>query len=120
MRCVAELGADAVKLRVPMRVDIKYGRNWADATHKQYTDILAVTVSVSASDNNPAPPPATRFVRYGGPRDASEFPNLNTFVDFVAERWAITRRRLAGELPPWSDNEILRQCRDEGEANEVS
>jgi DNA polymerase I-like protein with 3'-5' exonuclease and polymerase domains len=30
---VARLGAEAVKLDVPMRVDLKYGRNWGDAKH---------------------------------------------------------------------------------------
>jgi DNA polymerase I-like protein with 3'-5' exonuclease and polymerase domains len=30
---VARLGCEAVKLEVPMRVDLKYGRNWGDATH---------------------------------------------------------------------------------------
>jgi DNA polymerase I-like protein with 3'-5' exonuclease and polymerase domains len=30
---VAELGCEAVALEVPMRVDLKYGRNWGDAKH---------------------------------------------------------------------------------------
>jgi DNA polymerase I-like protein with 3'-5' exonuclease and polymerase domains len=30
---VAQLGCDAVKLEVPMKVNIAYGRTWADATH---------------------------------------------------------------------------------------
>jgi DNA polymerase I-like protein with 3'-5' exonuclease and polymerase domains len=30
---VARLACEAVKLEVPMRADIKYGRNWGDATH---------------------------------------------------------------------------------------
>jgi len=30
---VARLGCEAVKLTVPMRVDLKFGRSWGDATH---------------------------------------------------------------------------------------
>ena len=30
---IARLGEEAIKLSVPMRVDLKFGRNWADATH---------------------------------------------------------------------------------------
>jgi hypothetical protein len=30
---VAQLGREAVKLEVPIEVDLKYGRNWGDATH---------------------------------------------------------------------------------------
>jgi Mesyanzhinovviridae DNA polymerase len=30
---VARLGCEAVTLKVPMRVDLKFGRNWGDATH---------------------------------------------------------------------------------------
>jgi DNA polymerase I-like protein with 3'-5' exonuclease and polymerase domains len=30
---VARLGCEAVQLKVPMRVDLKFGRTWADATH---------------------------------------------------------------------------------------
>jgi hypothetical protein len=30
---VARLGCEAVRLDVPMRVDLKFGRNWADAMH---------------------------------------------------------------------------------------
>jgi hypothetical protein len=30
---VAQLGAEVMKLRVPMRMDLTYGRNWADATY---------------------------------------------------------------------------------------
>src|SRR6516162_487331 len=31
--CVAQLGCEAVALEVPIRVDLKYGRNWGDAKH---------------------------------------------------------------------------------------
>ena len=30
---IARLGEEAVKLSVPMRVDLKFGANWADAEH---------------------------------------------------------------------------------------
>jgi DNA polymerase I-like protein with 3'-5' exonuclease and polymerase domains len=30
---VARLGVDIIKLEVPMKVDVKYGRNWGDAKH---------------------------------------------------------------------------------------
>ena len=30
---VARLGCEAVQLEVPMRVDLKFGRNWGDAKH---------------------------------------------------------------------------------------
>ena len=30
---VAQLGREAVKLEVPMRVDLKFGRSWGDAKH---------------------------------------------------------------------------------------
>jgi hypothetical protein len=30
---VAQLGREAVKLEVPIQVDLKFGRNWGDAKH---------------------------------------------------------------------------------------
>jgi hypothetical protein len=30
---VAQFGCDAVSLEVPMRVDLKFGRSWGDASH---------------------------------------------------------------------------------------
>ena len=38
---VAKLACDAVALRVPMRADIKYGRNWGDAQHASWQELQA-------------------------------------------------------------------------------
>jgi DNA polymerase I-like protein with 3'-5' exonuclease and polymerase domains len=38
---VAQLGRDAVALLVPMQVEVKFGRNWADATHQRISERLS-------------------------------------------------------------------------------
>ena len=30
---IARLGCEAVQLEVPMKVDVKFGKSWGDATH---------------------------------------------------------------------------------------
>ena len=45
---VARLGEEAVKLDVPMKVDLKYGRNWGDAKHpwEELRQTTSTTISV--------------------------------------------------------------------------
>jgi hypothetical protein len=56
---VAQLCADAIKLRVPMRVDLKFGRNWGDAKHtwNELHNIaeIAPTITVTPPTASPAP-----------------------------------------------------------------
>jgi DNA polymerase I-like protein with 3'-5' exonuclease and polymerase domains len=66
---VAQLGRDAVSLSVPMQVDRKYGRTWADAEHA-WADIPATVPEVAAVNYQPPPPIlATRALhrRHGQP-----------------------------------------------------
>ena len=51
---VARLGCEAVELEVPMKVDLGYGRNWADATHTW--EELHNPKSTSASATAPESP----------------------------------------------------------------
>ena len=45
---VARLGEEAVRLDVPMKVDLKYGRNWGDAKHpwEELRQTTSTTISV--------------------------------------------------------------------------
>jgi DNA polymerase I-like protein with 3'-5' exonuclease and polymerase domains len=47
---VARLGCEAVQLEVPMRVDLKFGRSWGDATHKWEELNGAMLAPVSPED----------------------------------------------------------------------
>jgi len=51
---VAQLGCDAVKLEVPMKVDVAYGRTWADATHTS-DERNAAGPEKSTQPNEPEP-----------------------------------------------------------------
>jgi CHC2 zinc finger/DNA polymerase family A/Toprim domain len=61
---VAQLGCEAVKLEVPVRVDLKFGRNWGDAKHtwaelhhsKSPAPKTTVTVSLSQKVNGHTAP----------------------------------------------------------------
>ena len=44
---VARLGEEAIKLSVPMPIDLKFGRNWADATHS-WEELTGETAPVKA------------------------------------------------------------------------
>ena len=50
---VARLACEAVKLEVPMRADIKYGRSWGDAKHKW--EELTGAESAPKRKSKPAP-----------------------------------------------------------------
>jgi DNA polymerase I-like protein with 3'-5' exonuclease and polymerase domains len=102
---VARLGCGAIPTMVPMTVDIKYGRNWADAAHKQWADV-PTTVDESVRDPEPIPTSFAPTLIAAPRRD--DFKNLDTFINFVAERWAIYHRRQAGHPWPWTDDKILR------------
>ena len=57
---IARLGDEAVKLSVPMQVDLKFGRNWGDATHswEELTgDASARTQAGSRAQTAPRPSP---------------------------------------------------------------
>jgi Mesyanzhinovviridae DNA polymerase len=55
---VAQLCVDAIKLRVPMRVDLKFGRNWGDATHS-WDELHNIAETASAITVTPTPPTAS-------------------------------------------------------------
>ena len=60
---IARLGCEAIKLSVPMRVDLKFGRNWADATHswEELTGAPAPKPKPArAPKSAPAPKPAPK------------------------------------------------------------
>ena len=63
---VARLGCEAVQLDVPMRVDLKFGRTWGDATHS-WAELHVETVPTPKSITAP---PANRTNRddYGSAR----------------------------------------------------
>jgi hypothetical protein len=51
---VAQLGCDAVSLEVPMRVDLKFGRNWGDASHS-WEELTGDSASIK-------PAPTAKFI----------------------------------------------------------
>jgi hypothetical protein len=65
---VAKLGEEVIKLEVPMKVDIGYGRNWGDATHT-WTELRAGTCSlVEPAGEMPG-------ARERAARESPKFPN---------------------------------------------
>jgi DNA polymerase I-like protein with 3'-5' exonuclease and polymerase domains len=46
---VAKLGCEAIGLRIPMRVDIAYGRSWGSATHASWAEALECPEGPEAS-----------------------------------------------------------------------
>ena len=59
---VAQLGCDAVSLEVPMRVDLKFGRSWGDASHtwEELTGDSAPIKSVPTATVVPIKPESRR------------------------------------------------------------
>jgi DNA polymerase I-like protein with 3'-5' exonuclease and polymerase domains len=57
---VARLACEAVKLEVPMRADIKYGRSWGDANHTWEELTGAARAPKSKVDPEPKPGPAPK------------------------------------------------------------
>ena len=53
---VAQLGCDAVSLEVPMRVDLKFGRSWGDASHT-WEELTGDSAPIKPAE--PAPKTAT-------------------------------------------------------------
>ena len=69
---VAQLGREAVKLEVPMRVDLKFGRSWGDAKHTWEELTGAAPHPSQASlrpqadlESKPAPEARTRAAAFG-------------------------------------------------------
>lgn len=52
---VARLGCEAVRLEVPMRVDLKFGRNWGDAKHT-WSDLHEAVLGHTRASVAPEPP----------------------------------------------------------------
>ena len=63
---IARLGEEAVKLEVPMRVDVKYGRSWGDAKHT-WEELHG-----TAPAPKPAPKPQPKPAPKPTPEPASE------------------------------------------------
>ena len=61
---IARLGEEAIKLSVPMRVDLKFGRNWADATHS-WEELTGETTPVKPA----SPKPLNSTVTMTGPSE---------------------------------------------------
>jgi DNA polymerase I-like protein with 3'-5' exonuclease and polymerase domains len=55
---IAQLGCEVVSLKVPMKVDVAFGRNWADAAHAHWDD---VPESVPVVEPVVYRPPTARF-----------------------------------------------------------
>jgi DNA polymerase I-like protein with 3'-5' exonuclease and polymerase domains len=104
---VAQLGRDAVKLDVPMQVDVKYGRTWADAKHTWAALPSERPSEPACEPYQPLPPRLASQGRLLRAPRAEDFPLLDKFVDMVAERHAIYQRRQAGQAYPWTENKIL-------------
>jgi DNA polymerase I-like protein with 3'-5' exonuclease and polymerase domains len=72
---VAQLGAEVMPLRVPMRMDVTYGRNWADATHT-WAEVTGQaeasgpreSVGAQQAKAEPPPPPPPKDEPPGEPR----------------------------------------------------
>ena len=105
---VAQLGRDAVSLQVPMQVEVKFGRHWADAKHCWAEMPEAEPIGPTVVYQPPPPIQATQLASLVTPR-AADFVQLDGFVTFVAERHSIYRKRQAGLPPPWTDDPILRR-----------
>jgi hypothetical protein len=65
---IAQLGCEAVKLSVPMRVGLKFGRSWGDATHSW--EELAGTHVSPAPARQPAPAPVASTLQKPEPAPA--------------------------------------------------
>jgi hypothetical protein len=102
----AQIGRDAIPLLVPMQTETKFGRNWADAKHK-WGEIPEPEPPPTVTISTPVPQPPRPMSAFSGTPRAELLPNLQPFVAFVAERWAIYRRRKAGQPWPWTDDPIL-------------
>src|SRR5262249_27304866 len=76
---VARLGCAAVKLKVPMRVDLKFGRSWGDATHT-WEELAGI-----------APP-----------RAAEPIPARQSDANSVPEPEIVQQKR---QTPPWVPDE---------------
>jgi DNA polymerase I-like protein with 3'-5' exonuclease and polymerase domains len=104
---VAQLGREAMTFSVPMQVDVKYGRTWADAKHSWAELPAPVAPDTSTVIYQPPPPIlATQRTSLLAPR-AEDFPYLGEFIAMVAERDQILRKRTAGQAYPWTDDPIL-------------
>jgi hypothetical protein len=101
---VAQLGCSVVAdLKVPMKVDVKFGRTWGDAKHT-WAELPAVTPTVELPA---APPPIAALTN--PPRLAMPLPPeaVERLVAFAIEREAIRLRKEAGQSLPWTDDPIL-------------
>ena len=69
---VAQLCVEAIKLRVPMRVDLKFGRNWGDAKHT-WDELHNIAETAPAISVTPESTPPT-----ASPAPILEAPSLET------------------------------------------
>jgi DNA polymerase I-like protein with 3'-5' exonuclease and polymerase domains len=78
---VARLGCEAVALKVPMRVDLKFGRSWADATHTweelngKGAPINGAHVEIAEIVRRSVPPASSAA---NGPGNGYDAPLVNT------------------------------------------
>jgi DNA polymerase I-like protein with 3'-5' exonuclease and polymerase domains len=108
---VAQLGEEVIKLDVPMKVDVKYGRSWGDAKHT-WTELHAETgahiESVFELSDTPAP------TQRESPKLSNDFdsgPDLVPVDDIVitvlnelpeAARARTVEQRATLEVLPWA------------------
>ena len=71
---VARLGEEAVKLEVPMRVDVKYGRSWGDAKHtwEELHGTAPAPKPAPKPQPKPAPKPTPEPASEPAPRAAAQ------------------------------------------------
>jgi len=91
---VARLGCEAVKLEVPMKVDIGYGRNWADAKHT-WAELHAET-SLMPDDRERTPREVPKFFN-----DFDDEPDSLPADDIVITVLNEDSKHSTNERPPW-------------------
>jgi DNA polymerase I-like protein with 3'-5' exonuclease and polymerase domains len=107
---VAQLCVEAIKLKVPMRVDLKFGRTWGDAKHtwEELHGRVAVTpelvLAQSQFDEVPPPstepPPVTELPPTTEPPPRTETPT--TEAPPITKPLATQPATAATSEPPWT------------------
>jgi putative DNA primase/helicase len=111
---VARLGCEAVKLEVPMRADLKFGKSWGDATHS-WDELHGIAAPTDATKIISTQPEIGFSDRTNMPNDSdfrtSDLPNGSTSEHNLAAAENGANGVAADELPPWASTpEPARIC----------